>query len=554
MSGGKYNIRDLEQFLSLTKGLYDVVRIIDPLECREIVIEEDGIHYKEGCYNVWDSGQRCRNCSSYKACMSGNRVEKEELFQDNVFHILSNPIQILLDDGTEVNCVIEFITSHKAQEGERERVNDRRSEAYESVSLTDTLTELLNWDGFHQEARRLLTRYADEKCLVIALDIMQFKLVNMLFGREKGNEILMEVAKVIQPYADEGAIVGRMHADQFAMCMPERLFDEQKLIDRILAIHDLLSDTAFRLKVHAGICETTEEELPVSVMFDRAVMALVNSREKNGSIVARFDASMMEELKRHQEVTSGFERTLAAGEYKIFIQPQVRADGVVIGGEALSRWVRPGGEVVPPFYFIPILEKAGLIAKLDAHVWELAAKQLKAWQGTEFADLHLSVNISALDFYYIDVYDVVTKLVKDYDIDVKKLKLEITETAIMSDAEKQILRVSDLREYGFDIEIDDFGAGYSSLAMLKDIEADVLKIDMGFLRETEHVGRSRKVLESIIKMAQKLGMTTITEGTETKEQVAMLADMGCEMFQGFYYSKPVPVEEFEEYVRKANKR
>ncbi|MCR5452458.1 MAG: EAL domain-containing protein, partial [Lachnospiraceae bacterium] len=171
------------------------------------------------------------------------------------------------------------------------------------------------------------------------------------------------------------------------------------------------------------------------------------------------------------------------------------------------------------------------------------------WKDTEFSDLYISVNISPLDFYYIDVYTTLVDIVKKYDIDRHKLKLEITETAIMSDVEKQILRVADLRNFGFTVEIDDFGAGYSSLAMLKDIEADVLKIDMSFLRETEHAERSRNVLASIVQMADKLKMGTITEGVESINQVDMLNKMGCDRFQGFYFAKPMPVSEFEAFVR-----
>ena len=163
------------------------------------------------------------------------------------------------------------------------------------------------------------------------------------------------------------------------------------------------------------------------------------------------------------------------------------------------------------------------------------------------------MNISALDFYYINVYETVTALTDKYGIDRSRLKLEITETAIMSDSEKQILKVHELREAGFVVEIDDFGTGYSSLTMLKDIEADVLKIDMSFLRETDHDERSRKVLRSIVDMAGKLGMDTVTEGVETKEQLAMLTKMGCNLFQGFYFARPVPVGEFEAFARESRK-
>ena len=549
MINAEYNIKEMQQFLSMTGGLYDIVRLVDPVECREITITDGKVHINEGCYNVWDSGQRCINCSSYKACMGGQRREKEEFFADKVYHILSNPVKLRLDDGTLMKCVIEFITSHTASEVERERVNDRAGEVYESASLIDPLTGLLNWDGFHQGARKLILDHEGEPCLIIACDIIKFKLINSLFGRQKGNDVLIEIAGLLRPYASDDILVGRLQADQFALCMPKALFSEETLALSINEIANLLNEGSYRLRFQAGVYEITDPDLPIAVMYDRAVMANVATREEDGSPIHWFDESMLKDLLYQQEVTSGFERTLASGEYQIFIQPQVDADGRVLGGEALARWIRPDGTIVPPIRFIPVLEKAGLISRLDRYVWELAAKQLLAWKDTDLKGLYISVNISALDFYYIDVYRTFTELVEKYGIDRKKLKLEITETAVMHDAEKQILRVADLRSAGFSVEIDDFGAGYSSLSMLKDIEADVLKIDMGFLRETVHAERSRRVLESIVRMAGKLHMDTITEGVETREQVDMLSAMGCNNFQGFYFAKPMPVEEFERFAR-----
>ena len=159
---------------------------------------------------------------------------------------------------------------------------------------------------------------------------------------------------------------------------------------------------------------------------------------------------------------------------------------------------------------------------------------------------YISVNISTKDFYLIDVYEVISSIVKKYDIEPKMLKLEITETALMSDLKKNMEVIKNLRDYGFKIEIDDFGSGYSSLNMLKDISADVLKIDMAFLRATENEVKGQDILETIISLGGKLGMEVITEGVETDKQLLMLTEMGCHIFQGYYFSKPIPVEEFEQ--------
>lgn len=554
MAQSEYNIREMQQFLNMTDGLYDLVRLVDPLECREITISDGRVHFSDGCYNVWSSCQRCRTCSSYKACVSRKRDEKQEYFDGKVFNILSNPVTLIMDNGDRLPCVIEFITSHTATEDERIVLNDRAAEAEEPALLLDTLTGLLNWDGFHQRAGQFLAAHAGEPCVIVVVDIAQFKLVNSLFGREKGNEILLAIADILRPYDPARIIAGRLHADRFALCMQKESFIEESLDVELSAAQSLLEDGAFLLQISAGIYETTEDELSVAVMCDRAAMALAAGREAGKSTISHFDKSMLDDLLYQQQVTSRFESMIADGEYQIFLQPQVGGSGNVLGGEALCRLIRKDGTIIPPYRFIPILERAGLIAKLDRHVWELAVKQIKAWEGTEFKDLHISVNISALDFYYIDVPATLMKLVDDYGIDRAKLKLEITESSIMSDTEKQLARVHELRSSGFTMEIDDFGTGYSSLSMLKDIEADVLKIDMAFLRETKNRDRSYHVLHSIIQMAERLGTTTITEGVETVEQVKMLEEMGCHMFQGFYFAKPMPIDEFEAFVRECRQK
>ena len=191
-------------------------------------------------------------------------------------------------------------------------------------------------------------------------------------------------------------------------------------------------------------------------------------------------------------------------------------------------------------------KRQGLIYKLDMYMWECAAAKLSEWKKKGDTVHYISVNISTKDFYLIDVYEVITSIVKKYDIEPKMLKLEITETALMSDLKKNMEVIKNLRNYGFKIEIDDFGSGYSSLNMLKDISADVLKIDMAFLRATENEVKGQDILETIISLGGKLGMEVITEGVETDKQLLMLTEMGCHIFQGYYFSKPIPVEEFEQ--------
>jgi EAL domain-containing protein (putative c-di-GMP-specific phosphodiesterase class I) len=192
-----------------------------------------------------------------------------------------------------------------------------------------------------------------------------------------------------------------------------------------------------------------------------------------------------------------------------------------------------------------VLERTGLICRLDKYIWELACKKLREWKDSGLKDCHISVNISSKDFYLTDIYSTFTELVEKYEISPQKLRLEITETAIMRDLETQLELIERLRNYGFAVEIDDFGSGYSSLNMLKDMNVDTLKIDMGFLRRTDYEERSRTILKTVISLSKQLGMEVVTEGVETEEQVNFLEASGCDIFQGYYFAKPMPTEEFE---------
>lgn len=254
--------------------------------------------------------------------------------------------------------------------------------------------------------------------------------------------------------------------------------------------------------------------------------------------------------KEHQPLTeksiiANFDYALKHREFSIYLQPQMDPNGDLIGAEALVRWRKDNNTIIPPNAFIPILEKSDLIGKLDSYIWELAIRKLREWKHTEFKDLHISINISPKDMELMDVFKVITDLVHKYAVDPSKLHLEITESVIIKNTSAVNNLIMRLKEAGFLIEIDDFGSGYSSLNMLKDINADVIKIDTGFLSKSSNEDRGEIILDSIIFMAKRLGIGTVTEGVETPNQFEMLNAMGCDVYQGYLFSKPVSVKDFE---------
>ena len=409
----------------------------------------------------------------------------------------------------------------------------------------DILTGLLNKEQFYIETAKLIKENRDVKYCLVCSNIKDFKFVNELFGIEKGNEILKKQAEYIKNFIGEDSLAARLHADRFAMCMPRIRFDEDLINEAITGIQEAFKNSSFHMHIFVGVYDIHDVEERVSIMCDKANLASETIKNEYKSSVAYYTEHLLEKSIEERKIIGEFDRALDNEEFVMFLQPQVDVSGKPFGSEALVRWQHPDKGLLAPGVFIDVLEKTGFVYRLDRYMWDKAVKQLAEWKKRGINDYHISVNISTKDFYLIDVYETFVGLVEKYDIDPKLLKLEITETALMSDFNKNMVIIKRLQKYGFDIEIDDFGSGYSSLNMLKDISADVLKIDMGFLRASENEVKGQDILESIIGLANKLGMRVITEGVEKKTQVDMLYDMGCKMFQGYYFSKPIPVDEFE---------
>ena len=431
-------------------------------------------------------------------------------------------------------------------------VYNDRTQMYESweqekyKASHDSLTGLLNRDQFYEDVHDMVNKYPDTTFYLICSNIKDFKFINEIFGMEKGNQVLIKQAKLMVSNPSERTICARLMNDRFALCLPREEFDEKRVADSIEELQREFTGNSFHLHTYIGVYEIRDRDEAVRIMVDKANIAADTIKNNYDCCVAYYDEHLLEISIEQRRLLGEFEPALQKDEFAMYLQPQVNCDGVAKGAEALVRWVHPSRGILTPYAFIDILENAGLIYKLDLYIWEKAAQKLAEWKEKGYGSYHISVNISTKDFYIIDIYETFTGLISKYDIPASKLHLEITETTLMTDFEKNMNIIHKLQDAGFRVEIDDFGSGYSSLNMLKDISADVLKIDMGFLRESENEVKGQDILESIITLASKIGMDVITEGVETKKQLDMLTMMGCHEFQGYYFSKPVPVSEFEE--------
>ncbi|MBR6916759.1 MAG: EAL domain-containing protein [Clostridia bacterium] len=551
MNKKEYSVQEMRSALEIMAGMYDLARVVDPIECRILELGDDGaIKMDKRCYGIWNSDRKCVNCSSAVACRTGCHQEKSEHFNDRVYHIQSNPVKLKMSDGGVFNAVMELVKVKDASEGGA-GANDRNAENENDTALRyravhDDLTGTLKADVFHETARELLSDSEEAFWTMITGDIMEFRLFSDLFGAEKGNEALIETADRLEKIAFEnGGICSRLYRDKFAVLIPSDNYSEDDFKDAASAVRNKLSNGIYTLCIHFGVYRIENSSIPVSVMLDRANMALRAIHKDVNRTIAYFDGDIMQKGLLEQKVISSFDEALKNGEFRMYLQPIAKEDGTPFGAEALVRWVRRDGTVVPPAVFIETLENAGLIHELDRNIWEQAVRQLALWKDTDMRDLTISVNMSAKDLYSMDIYSVLTELTGKYGVDNGKLRIEITESALIDEAVRSSSVISKLQTAGFLVEIDDFGKGQSSLSLLKDINADVLKIDMGFLRETENALRSQIILRSVISMARELGMQVITEGVETEKQLRSLTSMGCSRFQGYYFSRPVSVEEFE---------
>ena len=427
-----------------------------------------------------------------------------------------------------------------------EEINKMREERF--LATHDSLTGVYNKDYFCKMVSRYIGSHPDEELLIVCSNIKDFKMINDLFGSDAGDMILKSCADIIRSKETKAIVYGRLNNDNFAVLVRKSEFNEEQFMQRMQDVSSSVTGNgaSYPLINYIGIYEIIDHTIPVSVMCDRAKLSISKIKGNYHKRITHYNETLRDNIRYESELVSDLKDAIAQKQLKMYLQPQVSSDGGMLGAEALIRWEHPKKGIISPGQFIPVFERNGLISDVDKYIWETACQKLHEWKDEGRDNLYISVNISPRDFYFLNIHEVFTDLAGKYDIDPKNLKLEITETAVIMDFNRQMELISKLRDYGFAVEMDDFGSGNSSLNMLKDIYVDVLKIDMVFLQKAQDEDRSRKILQMIISLSKQLGMPVITEGVETAEQVDFLNKMGCDIFQGYYFAKPMPVEQFEE--------
>jgi diguanylate cyclase (GGDEF)-like protein len=412
------------------------------------------------------------------------------------------------------------------------------------MRIYDELTGLYNRDGFVEKVEESLEHNYKHDYLIIRFDIKNFKFVNSIFGRESGDMLLSEIGDTLKEHCYPDEVCGRLEGDRFAVFVNSQ--DSQQVVSLISETEfQVVDNETYPIHIDVGIYQIRDEDDSVTEMCDRAGMALSTIKNNLMEKIAVYEDSMYERLLREHEMSLDLPAAIEEEQLKLYLQPQIDLNGVVVGAEALVRWQHPEKGLLMPGEFVPIFERNYMIVEMDRYVWEKACQLLRRWTDEGRPDIYISINISPKDFECIDVYEVLVGLVRKYNLQMHQLKVEITESTIMENPNHQVQLIGRLREAGFYVEMDDFGSGYSSISMLKDIEIDAIKLDMRFLCRTGHTDRATKIIQTMINLIRDFGMTVIAEGVEDREQVEFLSQIGCDLFQGFYFSKPLPIEDFE---------
>mgnify|MGYP002578426299 CR=1 FL=1 len=416
------------------------------------------------------------------------------------------------------------------------------------------LTAIARKEDFLQHLQDFLDTHKTEKWCVAAIDVEHFRLYNELYGTEQGDTLLNTLASHLLDYQKtSGCPVGYWGNDDFFLCLPDDRVQQQ---DIVITLQTCVSpnhqDVTFFLAL--GLCPVSEHpEADAATLCNYAQIAVMNP-DHSGSGIHRFAPAMLDSLKAQQQLLSELEHALDNHEFTFFLQPKCNSmTRAIVGMEALVRWNHPTRGCVQPSEFMPLLESTGLISRLDQYIWEAVCQTLQKWQASGSNLVPVSVNVSVVDIVNLDVPQIFSDLVEKYQLEPKLLLAEITETMLAENSSVVENAIQGLHRKGFSVMMDDFGSGYSSLNMLKDTNVDAIKLDMKLIdMNQQNHSKGVQIVESVINMAHRLNLPIIAEGVETPEQVSMLQAADCLYTQGYYFFKPMPIENAEKLLAQPN--
>ena len=433
----------------------------------------------------------------------------------------------------------------------------RMIELYEDRSILkeverDKLTNLYNIEFFKKYSKQFDLNFPELKKDMVLISINRFRLINELYGKSVADNILSSISlELLKYFTNRNGLVGTDEENDFLVYCEHR-DDYELLPDQLTAaIKESINDISISFKV--GVYPFVDPSLDKDIVVGRTkstVSALSNDFTKK---IAIYSHENQEKALHLEELIYAFPQALEEEQFKLYFQPKYRIQGdkpVLTSAEVLIRWISPKFGFVSPGEFISLFEENGLIGKLDAYIMEKAAEYMRNWKEKYGSYIPLSVNLSRVDIYKPNLVEEIIRYVDSNNIPREHYYIEITESAFVEDAKEVIPVIEKIRNNGFKIEIDDFGSGYSSFGALADLPFDVLKIDMQFIRSMDKNPKVKDIIKMIINLSKMMNAITVAEGVETKEQYDFLKENGCDIIQGYYLSKPLPINDFEELIQK----
>ena len=419
------------------------------------------------------------------------------------------------------------------------------------LAYSDSLTGMRNYDGFKKDAEQFLAEQELSACMIWYADFKNFKFINDVLGYEEGDRLLSMVAEYLKMVESPDCMSCRIAADNFTGIM--RCREDESLARGHKEILDYLKQSGMEnfpfLEIPLGVYRLKESDRgqTVDVLVNYANMAHKTAKEKNGSAFVYYDDEIRKKTLEDSTLEAEAEPAIRNGEFRLYMQPKVdiQNGNRICGAEVLVRWQNPRLGLIPPGRFIPLFEKSDLIIKLDRYMFEQACIWLKSYLDGGGRPVNIAVNVSKVGIFQPGFVEYYAAVKKKYGIPDHMLELEFTENILAVDTELFSDLVIKLRKEGFLCSLDDFGSGYSSLNLLKDLPVDALKLDILFFRKSRDVRRERIVVSNFINMAKQLNITTIAEGVEEEDTVEFLQNADCDVIQGYIFAKPMPKEEFE---------
>ncbi len=426
---------------------------------------------------------------------------------------------------------------------------DKQLKKVEKVAYYDSLTGLPNIMGFKILVKEALKKGPNNNYAMVKLDIENFKAINEMFGYEVGNKVLRAYKTTSDTVTEPTFIIGRMGADGIIMFAGNGFLeqlDETKDHFEEMFVHSIPVLEKHRMTYRYGRYFLEKGETDVDDIVNKVGMAHSMAKKVKSNKIWNYDDKLKQEALQLAEITNKMEKALNNEEFVAFLQPKFRLeDEKLIGAEALVRWIEEDGNMIYPNDFIPLFEKNGFIVEIDKHILTIVCKHIRNWINTGKEVIPVSVNFSRVHIGNPNFVDDIIEIVDKYKVPHGLIEIELTETTVLGNEIEFTKVLSGLGKAGITVSIDDFGAGYSSLGLLKNLKADTLKLDRSFFIGNEVDERGEVLIEGVVNLAHSLGMSTVAEGIEDKKQIDFLTDVGCKTAQGYYYDRPMPIKEFE---------